>query len=241
MSLLAKKGIKLTEHSIPSRMTENDRRSFEVSPLLNEGRVSMTPSEEEEVDILAAAPAICSRKKKGPQWQNCRATFCCCTSKKARIILCLLVILLPILSFTLFCSIYFSAASLPTDTIPLDQVSSLQQTTTAPRLLTFNMFMRPPGIKNNKDDFKNERLEYIVQNILPHYDIITVQEAFAYANRRIDTLLSAAFAQGFYYHVASARHYPWHLAGDGGLLILSRFPIKKSNRIEFSRGVHSDW
>ncbi|KAI7889118.1 Endonuclease/exonuclease/phosphatase [Mucor mucedo] len=113
--------------------------------------------------------------------------------------------------------------------------------TTAPRILTFNMFMRPPGIKNNKNDFKNERLDFIVQNILPAYDIITVQEAFAYANRRIDRFLAAAFKQGFYYQVASSRHYPWDLAGDGGLLILSKYPIQKSDRIEFPRGVHSDW
>jgi hypothetical protein len=149
------------------------------------------------------------------------------------------VTLFPVISFIVFCLVYFSEASLPT--IPIDQVKLLQENTTHPRLLTFNMFMRPPGIKNNQDDFKNERLDYILQNILPSYDIITIQEAFAYYNRRIDRFLLAAFHQGFYYHIASPRHYPWDIAGDGGLLILSRYPIVKSDRVEFPRGVHSDW
>ena len=101
--------------------------------------------------------------------------------------------------------------------------------------------MRPPGIKNNDNDYKNMRLKYIIHNILPFYDIIAIQEAFAFANRRIDQLRIAAFKQGFHYQVSSPRHYPWDLAGDGGLLILSRFPIIKSDIIEFPRGVHSDW
>jgi hypothetical protein len=101
--------------------------------------------------------------------------------------------------------------------------------------------MRPPGVKNNADDYKEQRLDYIIEHILPSYDIITFQEAFAFANRRVDKLLVKAYDQGFYHHVASPRHYPWELAGDGGLLILSRFPIVQANRIEFSRGVHADW
>ncbi|RCI04466.1 Sphingomyelin phosphodiesterase 2, neutral membrane (Neutral sphingomyelinase), partial [Rhizopus stolonifer] len=143
--------------------------------------------------------------------------------------------ILPVISFIIFCAIYFSAIPLPTPP-PGQQLSS-----NSARLLTFNIFMRPPGIKNNADDYKDERLDYIIHHLLPSYDIITMQEAFAYANRRIDTLTTQAFDQGFHYQLASPRHYPWNLAGDGGLLILSRFPIVKSDRIEFPRGVHADW
>ncbi|CEJ00587.1 hypothetical protein RMCBS344292_14639 [Rhizopus microsporus] len=101
--------------------------------------------------------------------------------------------------------------------------------------------MRPPGVKNNANDYKEQRLGYIIKHILPSYDIITFQEAFAFANRRVDKLLVKAYDQGFYHHVASPRHYPWELAGDGGLLILSRFPIVQANIIEFPRGMHADW
>lgn len=242
MSLLSKKMIKLTDNnsSPSSRMSERDHSQFEVAPLLNDGRDSMASSEQDEADLLASPLHVSSQSLAwNPQLQSQRSSHNSrrrATSKKSCIILCCILTILPILSFILFSSIYFTASSLPP--IPAEKQTV---PTTPPRLLTFNMFMRPPGIKNNKDDFKNERLEYIVQNILPFYDIITIQEAFAYANRRIDTLISAAFDQGFYYQVASQRHYPWDLGGDGGLLILSRYPIQKSDRIEFPRGVHSDW
>lgn len=217
-----------------------DRHSErEFSPLLIDERLSMIDSEED--GLLASPPVVSQKRYCGLFWrkkhQKGRAT--CCSKKTC--IICSIIIFIPVVSFIIFCSVYFSAASLPTQTIPVEQVALMQKNATAPRLLTFNMFMRPPGIKNNENDFKNERLDFIVQNVLPAYDIITIQEAFAYANRRIDKLLAAAFKQGFYYQVTSSRHYPWDLGGDGGLVILSRFPIQKSDRIEFARGVHSDW
>lgn len=252
----------------PHSSQRRDRRNKngdESAPLLNqERRLSINTThddifgddEEEEAGLLASPPAVDANKRKNycptfllrankPQVQQNekgRATFFC-LKRKTCLITCMTVIFLPIVAFVIFCSVYFSPASLPTNKIPLDEVALVQQNAikSMPRLLTFNIFMRPPGIKNNEDDFKSERLDYIMQNILPSYDIITIQEAFAYANRRIDKLLAAAFKQGFYYHVSSARHYPWDLAGDGGLLILSRYPIAKSDRIEFPRGVHADW
>ncbi|KAI9244932.1 Endonuclease/exonuclease/phosphatase [Sporodiniella umbellata] len=156
----------------------------------------------------------------------------CCTKQLIIGGCCLFVLLL--LAFILFSLFYFTAAKLPAVPTKSMQADSA-------RLLTFNIFMRPPGIKNNQDDYKEERLDYIIQHLLPEYDIIAMQEAFAFANRRIDTLTVHAFNQGFHYQLASPRHYPWSLAGDGGLLILSRFPIVKSDKIEFPRGVHSDW
>ncbi|KAI8362678.1 Endonuclease/exonuclease/phosphatase [Choanephora cucurbitarum] len=163
-----------------------------------------------------------------------RAICCCFSRRKTCLLMCILSILMILLSFFIFSLVYFSPVSLPVNFVD----KSLTHT---PRLLTLNIFMRPPGIKNNGNDYKNSRLEYIIHNILPSYDIITIQEAFAFANRRIDQLRIAAFEQGFHYQVSSPRHYPWNLAGDGGLLILSRFPIIKSDIIEFPRGVHSDW
>lgn len=162
--------------------------------------------------------------------------------RKSRLVAyCCLIFIFPLLIWIIFCSIYFSPVSLPTNVSPSLYQDVYKPSTTAPRLLTFNLFMRPPGIKNNANDYKDERLDYIIEHLLPSYDIITFQEAFAFANRRIDKLLTAAFDQGFFFHVDSPRHYPWDLAGDGGLLLLSRFPIKKADRIEFSRGVHADW
>jgi hypothetical protein len=224
---------------MPSRNANRDRQQ-EFAPLLDE---------QQKIDDdagLASPPNINPMKRRDccfnqPQFGQVR--YCCCFSRrKSCLITCLLVILIPIIGFVIFCAAYFSPGSLPT-AIPTTTIHTNDGliNNKAPRLLTFNMFMRPPGIKNNENDYKDERLDYIIKHILPFHDIITIQEAFAYANRRIDRFLKAAFDQGFYYHLASPRHYPWDLAGDGGLLILSRFPIKKADRIEFSRGVHSDW
>lgn len=231
-----------------SRNANRDRQEF--SPLLDDQQKidnasSINHNTEEEG--LASPPNINPMKKRTycfkqrPQYEKDHSSYCCCFSRrKTCLITSLSVILIAILSFVIFCAIYFSPVSLPTAISTHTNDNGLIHNET-PRVLTFNMFMRPPGIKNNEDDYKDERLDYIIKHVLPSYDIVTIQEAFAYANRRIDRFLTEAFDQGFYYNVASPRHYPWDLAGDGGLLILSRFPIKKADRIEFSRGVHSDW
>jgi hypothetical protein len=39
-------------------------------------------------------------------------------------------------------------------------------------ILTYNLFLRPPPIKNNKDDYKNERLDLFCSEILDKFDII---------------------------------------------------------------------
>ncbi|ORZ06055.1 Endonuclease/exonuclease/phosphatase [Absidia repens] len=121
-------------------------------------------------------------------------------------------------------------------------ITALERTnlTQPARLLTYNIFMRPPGVKNNENDYKNERLEHIIKTILPRYDVITFQEAFAFGNHRVDQLIDAAQRLGFGY-IMSPRHGPWELAADGGLLLLSRFPILQADILEYPRGLHSDW
>ncbi|KAI9274185.1 Endonuclease/exonuclease/phosphatase [Sporodiniella umbellata] len=101
--------------------------------------------------------------------------------------------------------------------------------------------MRPPLIRNNWSDYKDDRLDYIEHYILPKYDVLVFQEAFAFASRRKDRLIKTARKMGFNYHVESPRKYPWQLGVDGGLLLLSRFPIRQSHRIEYPRGQHADW
>lgn len=51
------------------------------------------------------------------------------------------------------------------------------------KLLTYNVFLRPPPIKTNEDDFKNERLNDIFDRI-GHYDIVCFQEMFQTATFR---------------------------------------------------------
>ncbi|GAA5798180.1 hypothetical protein HPULCUR_003580 [Helicostylum pulchrum] len=142
---------------------------------------------------------------------------------------------LALFSFLLFCSVYFSPIDYPDPVFP-DKV-----TNSTARFLTLNIFMRPPLIKNNWSDFKDDRLAYIEKYILPEYDVITFQESFAFATRRKDHLIATARKLGYNYHLESPRKYPWQIGVDGGLLLVSRFPIRESNIIEYPRGQHSDW
>ncbi|EPB89528.1 hypothetical protein HMPREF1544_03612 [Mucor circinelloides 1006PhL] len=142
---------------------------------------------------------------------------------------------LALFSFLLFCSVYFQPTSYP------DPVFPDKTTNSTARFLTLNIFMRPPLIKNNWSDYKDDRLAYIEKYILPDYDVITFQESFAFATRRKDRLITTARLMGYNYHIESPRKYPWNIGVDGGLLMISRFPIKKSNIIEYPRGQHSDW
>ncbi|OBZ87270.1 hypothetical protein A0J61_04688 [Choanephora cucurbitarum] len=145
------------------------------------------------------------------------------------------VFCLVLFSFLLFCSVFFSSTDYPAPVFP-DKV-----TNTTARFLTLNIFMRPPLIKNNWSDYKDDRLAYIEKYILPEYDVICFQESFAFASRRKDRLITTARQLGFNHHVESPRKYPWNIGVDGGLLILSRFPIRQADVIEYPRGQHSDW
>ena len=40
------------------------------------------------------------------------------------------------------------------------------------RLLTFNIFIRPPLVNDFGNDYKDERLAYFTKEILPNYDVI---------------------------------------------------------------------
>ncbi|KAJ1651656.1 hypothetical protein IWQ61_007831 [Dispira simplex] len=109
------------------------------------------------------------------------------------------------------------------------------------RMLTLNMFMRPPGIRSHSSDYKDERLRYLIDELLPRYDIITLQEMFAFMSTRRRRLIRAAEKQGFHYWITSPPKSLWDLSIDGGLLILSRYPIVEMDSVQYPRGEYSDW
>ncbi|KAJ1899904.1 hypothetical protein LPJ66_001823 [Kickxella alabastrina] len=109
------------------------------------------------------------------------------------------------------------------------------------RILTQNMFMRPPLIKNNRSDWKDARLDYFIEHILPNYDIVCLQEMFEYASSRRARLMAAAQKLGYRYSVTSERQFLWNVGIDGGLVILSRLPVVQTERMTFQRGMGPDW
>lgn len=58
-------------------------------------------------------------------------------------------------------------------------------------LLTYNLFLRPPLITNNGNDFKNERLN-LFKDYLYEFDIINFQEVFQTLNNRKKELVGHA-------------------------------------------------
>ena len=108
------------------------------------------------------------------------------------------------------------------------------------RLLTYNIFLRPPPLKNNISDYKDERLEDFIK-LIYQYDIICLQEMFGALNSRVHDLIHIAAEQGFFYFVEiSQPPMIGKSIADGGLVILSRFPITHHSFVPFRYGVLSD-
>jgi len=95
-------------------------------------------------------------------------------------------------------------------------------------VLSFNIFIRPPMINNNGDDYKDERIQEFFKNV-HKYDVICLQEMFnAYSSRR-ELFIEKARQAGFCYYAAAPKpaSLSYHFI-DAGLLVLSRYPIEAS-------------
>ena len=102
------------------------------------------------------------------------------------------------------------------------------------------MFMRPPPVKTNATDYKDARLDEFVKQF-DNFDIICFQEVFTTMNTRKQRLISYAQKAGLIYHAVSDQ--PGLFSGyatDGGLLIVSRFPIVEAEFDPYPYGVVSD-
>ncbi|KAI8829827.1 kinase-like domain-containing protein [Chytriomyces cf. hyalinus JEL632] len=108
------------------------------------------------------------------------------------------------------------------------------------RILSYNIFLRPPGIKGSTSDFKNARLNHFASNMLPSYDIVCLQEIYSSGSTRMSKLLACAKKHGFEYHIASPSKGILNTTVDGGLLILSRYPIIDVKKLTYLRGIHGD-
>ncbi|KAL4438416.1 hypothetical protein ABPG74_009455 [Tetrahymena malaccensis] len=116
----------------------------------------------------------------------------------------------------------------------------LSQGVRSVRVLTYNIFLRPPPIKNNKDDYKNERTKLFL-NSISDFDIICLQELFGFLNQRKHKIIFNAMKQGYFYHATSPSpsFFSSYLV-DGGLVTISRHPIIEKTYRPFKYGVLSD-
>jgi endonuclease/exonuclease/phosphatase family metal-dependent hydrolase len=104
------------------------------------------------------------------------------------------------------------------------------------RLLTLNLFLRPPGIHTNYSDYKDLRTEVFVEDFLQLFDIVCLQEVFGTFNYRKDRILKEAEKKGFFHYGASNPDmFKGHLI-DSGLVILSKFEIVDKDEFTFTVG-----
>lgn len=108
------------------------------------------------------------------------------------------------------------------------------------KLLTYNIFLRPPLIKNNENDWKDERLEDFIE-IMHEFDVICLQELFSLFNSRRPRLIRRANKQGFFFSVSTETPtFFSKYVSDGAMTILSRFPIVCYTFYSFQFGVVVD-
>ncbi|KAI9297363.1 hypothetical protein K502DRAFT_323342 [Neoconidiobolus thromboides FSU 785] len=106
-------------------------------------------------------------------------------------------------------------------------------------ILTYNFFIRPPGINNNGNDYKDKRIDMFCHSALSFYDIVCFQEMFSFGSSRRQKVIDLAQQSGFPYFKAS--RIPCFVTGiDGGLLMLSRYPMVRTDELVFTSGVMSD-
>ena len=99
------------------------------------------------------------------------------------------------------------------------------------RVLSQNMYLRPGLIQHRHGDNKRVRFLKLLA-ILPQYDVVCLQEMWY---RRADLIIHAARAGLPYYAVS-----PKSLKTDGGLVILSRYPMLQKRFFLFRNGIFPD-
>jgi endonuclease/exonuclease/phosphatase family metal-dependent hydrolase len=108
------------------------------------------------------------------------------------------------------------------------------------KVLTYNIFLRPPPVKNNENDWKDERLVDFCDNF-EKFDIICLQEMFGAFNSRKQSLIRNATKAGFFFYIdSSSPTFVSKYMVDGGLVILSRFPIVSFSFCPYRYGVIAD-
>mmetsp|Transcript_11484 Transcript_11484/g.14976 ORF Transcript_11484/g.14976 Transcript_11484/m.14976 type:complete len:326 (+) Transcript_11484:118-1095(+) len=113
------------------------------------------------------------------------------------------------------------------------------------KLLTLNCFLRPPFVSRPGGEDKDNRAKFISEKIIPKYSILTFQEVFGtFSSKRRRILLRDAEKLGFegvYIKLGPRASFSRGLKFmDGGLLILTKFPIVETGTLYYKNGCSSD-
>jgi len=107
-------------------------------------------------------------------------------------------------------------------------------------LVTFNIFLRPPLINNNGNDYKNERLS-LFQRRIQNFDFVNFQEMFGSFSHRKKVLINEALAKGYpFINDPPERPLFSKYIIDSGLLTLSKYPILQVDFRPFDTAIGID-
>lgn len=102
------------------------------------------------------------------------------------------------------------------------------------RVLSYNVYLRPPMVSHAHGDYKNQRCSLICK-ILHLFDVVLLQEVHTCLNFRCNTIIEEAAKQGLPYHVCTygPSVFSRHISNNG-LMILSRYPISDKDSLSFT-------
>lgn len=108
------------------------------------------------------------------------------------------------------------------------------------KLLTYNTYIRPPGITARGNDYKRERLNQLIDRI-DEFDVITFQELFGSLSSKRKEFLKKAKLKFFNYVCLKKDCFLMngHFI-DGGLCILSKYPIVDSSQWIYTHSTSYD-
>jgi endonuclease/exonuclease/phosphatase family metal-dependent hydrolase len=110
------------------------------------------------------------------------------------------------------------------------------------KLLTYNIFIRPELPLSSTTEYQEDRLGMFVDHVLPNYDIVCLQEMFHVPlTSRRKILIEEAKSIGYFWHHHSNKNSYLSPTIDGGLLVLSKLPIIKTDFLNFESAAFADW
>lgn len=109
-------------------------------------------------------------------------------------------------------------------------------------LLTYNLSLGPwCSLRRGEGQWKEKRLEeWIRQGKMEKLDVLCLQGVFSQGSKRQRRLLAAAREQGLLFSMYSPKESLLQGKVDGGLVILSRYPIIASASHTYDRGQGRD-
>ncbi|KAJ3020945.1 Sphingomyelin phosphodiesterase 2, neutral membrane (Neutral sphingomyelinase) [Thoreauomyces humboldtii] len=110
------------------------------------------------------------------------------------------------------------------------------------RVLAYNFYLRPPPIQFAPwADYKEDRLSLFIHDSLDQFDIFAMCETFGTLTSRRSRLVDAAAQHGIKYWAHGPERNWWKgKMVDSGLLVMSRYPIVKTDTTEYVVGTGPD-